>query len=127
MINTFATHLGLFGFLLVLIFSFECCLISEPVPQKTSLLFPLSRTSTEAITFPKTALTISDFPSFPLPQSGQFNFTTSPSLLDLSHLKTYKLQGQEVVKITDLPPDFPIPEKRYLLRGKTVVRLTDLR
>jgi hypothetical protein len=108
MINTFATHLGLFCFLLVLIFSFECCLISEPVPQKT-------------------ALTISDFPSFPLPQSGQFNFTTAPSLLDLSHLKTYKLQGQEVVKITDLPPDFPIPEKRYLLRGKTVVRLTDLR
>jgi hypothetical protein len=121
MINTLNNHLVLFAFLLLLIFSFECSLISEPLLQKTSPQFPLT------ITLPKTALNLQDFPTLSPSQLGKLNLTTAPSLPDFSHWKTDKLHGQEVVKITDLPPDLPIPEKRYLLHGKTVVRLTDLR
>lgn len=47
------------------------------------------------------------------------------ALPDLSQLKLYKLHGQAVVMIEDLP--MPIPAlKAYRLRGKECVRLADL-
>lgn len=48
------------------------------------------------------------------------------SRLDLSALKTYKLRGESVVAIADIPFALPDSIKRYKLREKYVVNLKHL-
>lgn len=48
------------------------------------------------------------------------------ALPDLSQLKLYKLHGQSVLLVEDLPIPLPANTKAYRLRGKECVRLADL-
>jgi hypothetical protein len=48
------------------------------------------------------------------------------SAFDLAALKIYKLRGESVVHIADIPFSIPAATKRYKLRGRDVIKLAHL-